>query len=208
MTARPEDEAGRKRTLRERLLAARGALTAGQRAAAASSITGLVLTLPEIRSAATVACYISIGTEPSTTDLLDGLRSRSARGAPARRVMAPVLLDDLDLDWAIYATRDRLSPGPGRLWTPDGPRLGVDAVASADVVIVPALAVDAAGVRLGRGGGSYDRALRRVPAGRPVLALLYDGEVVPALPAEPHDARVTAAVTPAGVTRVGGRGPG
>jgi 5-formyltetrahydrofolate cyclo-ligase len=175
-------------------------MSARQRAAAASSITALVLALPQVRSASTVAAYVSIGTEPSTTDLLDGLRSRAAR------VLVPVLLDDLDLDWAIYATREQLSPDLRGLWTPDGPRLGVDAIASADVVIVPALAVDESGVRLGRGGGSYDRALGRVPAGRPVIALLYDGELLPELPAEPHDARVTAAITPSGVTHLpGGR---
>ena len=73
----------------------------------------------------------------------------------------------------------------------------VAALASADLVLVPALAVDAAGVRLGRGGGSYDRALSRVRPGVPVIALLYPGEVVPVLPAQPHDRPVTAALTPA-----------
>ena len=64
------------------------------------------------------------------------------------------------------------------------------------MVVVPAVAVDRAGVRLGRGGGSYDRVLARVPPGVPVIALLYDGELCAALPAGPHDRRVTAVVTP------------
>ncbi len=78
--------------------------------------------------------------------------------------------------------------------------LGVDAVRSVDALLVPALAVDAAGSRLGRGGGSYDRALARVPAGTPVAALLFDDEVL-ALDAVPRDAwdrPVTAVVTPSG----------
>lgn len=191
------DVAGRKAELRACVLAARRALTAAQRVAAASSITAAVLTLPEVVSARIVAAYVSIGTEPSTTDLLDGLRSRNAR------VIVPVLRDDLDLDWAIYETDARMSPGPRGLWTPDGERLGVDAVAQADVVVVPALAVGADGTRLGRGGGSYDRALRRVPAGRPVVALVYDGELLPDVPAAAHDVRVTAVASPAGVARVG-----
>ena len=58
--------------------------------------------------------------------------------------------------------------------------------------------MDRAGVRLGRGGGSYDRALARVRADLEIVALLYDDEVVPALPREPHDHLVTAALTPAG----------
>jgi 5-formyltetrahydrofolate cyclo-ligase len=82
---------------------------------------------------------------------------------------------------------------------PPGPRLGVTAIASAEIVFVPALAVDATGARLGRGGGSYDRALRRVGAGVPVIALLYAGEIVPAVPTEPHDHPVTAALTPDGL---------
>ena len=90
-----------------------------------------------------------------------------------------------------------LVDGPLGLREPAGPRLGPDAVADADVVLVPALAVDHAGTRLGRGGGYYDRALARVPAGVPVVALLHDGELVDALPADPWDRPVTAAVLPA-----------
>ena len=80
------------------------------------------------------------------------------------------------------------------------------AVADADVVLVPALAVGADGARLGRGGGSYDRALARVPAGRPRTALLYDGELLPGVPAEPHDQRVTGVVTPSGARHLVERG--
>ena len=90
--------------------------------------------------------------------------------------------------------------------TPDDDLLGVQTVAEADLVLVPALAVGADGTRLGRGGGSYDRALARVPAGVPVVALLYDGELLPAVPSEPHDRRVTAVVTPSGVHRLGDAG--
>ena len=92
------------------------------------------------------------------------------------------------------------------MWTPDGDLLGVDSLAEADLVLVPALAVGADGTRLGRGGGSYDRALARVPADRPVVALLYDGELLPGVPAEAHDRRVTAVVTPSGVRQLGDAG--
>jgi 5-formyltetrahydrofolate cyclo-ligase len=75
-------------------------------------------------------------------------------------------------------------------------RLGVDAVATADVVVVPGLAVSLAGERLGQGGGSYDRALGRVPVGTPVVICLYDDEVGLDVPVDDHDRPVTAAVTP------------
>jgi len=189
----------RKAALRRSMLAARGALPLAARVDAASLLTSAVLTLPEVVAAQSVALYVSIGTEPSTAELLDVLRSRDVR------VLLPVLLgQDLDLDWAIYETRERLSPGPRGLWTPDGDRLGVEAVGAADVVLVPAVAVGEDGTRLGRGGGSYDRALGRVPPGRPVLALLYDGELLPAVPAEPHDRPVTGVVTPSGARHLVG----
>jgi 5-formyltetrahydrofolate cyclo-ligase len=77
----------------------------------------------------------------------------------------------------------------------------VDAVARADAVLVPALAVDQAGHRLGRGGGSYDRALARVGPLIPLIALLYDDELVDRLPVASHDVPVRAVVRPAsGIT--------
>jgi 5-formyltetrahydrofolate cyclo-ligase len=94
-------------------------------------------------------------------------------------------------------------PGPHGLLEPSEPRRGVAAIARADAVIVPALAVDpGSGARLGRGAGCYDRALARVAAPIPVIALLYDDELVP-FAAEPHDRPVTHVARPAaGITPV------
>ena len=95
-------------------------------------------------------------------------------------------------------------PGPRGLLEPGEPPRGVGAIARADAVLVPALAVDRAGNRLGRGGGSYDRALARVGPLIPLIALVYDGELVEHVPAEAHDVPVRAAVSPrAGITVVG-----
>lgn len=144
-------------------------------------------------SAGTVAAYLSIGTEPATHNLIDSLRSRGVR------VLVPVLREDLDLDWAGYDGLDRFAQGWRGLWTTSDPGLGVDAVTAAHLVIVPALAVDERGSRLGRGGGSYDRALARVAPGRPVIALLYDGELLADVPVQAHDRPVSAAITPSGL---------
>ena len=187
----------RKKELRAGLLAARRDLSVSARAAAASSLTAAVLNLPEVLAAGTVAAYVSIGTEPATAEVLNVLQSRKVR------VLLPVVRDDLDLDWAIYENRAQLSPKRLGLLTPVGPRLGLEGIAAADVVLVPALAVAEDGTRLGRGGGCYDRALQRVRPGVPVVALLHDGELLPAVPAEPHDRKVSAVVTPAGVRRLG-----
>lgn len=136
---------------------------------------------------ADVAAYVPMAGEPGGADLPDLLRELGFG------VLLPVLLPDDDLAWGRY--EGTLVPGRLRgLLEPPG-----DAVAfTAALVVVPALAVAVDGTRLGRGGGSYDRALARVPGGVPLLALLDDEEVVESLPAEPHDRRVTGVVTPSG----------
>jgi 5-formyltetrahydrofolate cyclo-ligase len=188
---------GAKSELRERLLAARRARAPAARDEAGAAIAQAVLSLPEITDSSTVAAYVSIGTEPPTMHLVESLRSHGVR------VVVPVVGDDLDLDWADYGGGDVLVQTGRGLREPTGPLLGVSAVAAADVVLVPGLAVDERGTRLGRGGGSYDRALQRVPAGRPVAILLYDEELLPVVPSEPHDRPVTMAVTPHRVVRFG-----
>jgi 5-formyltetrahydrofolate cyclo-ligase len=142
----------------------------------------------------TVAGYAPLAGEPGGEALPDALVAACAR------LLLPVLLTDRDLDWARYA--GSLVPSSLGLRHPAGRRLGVAAIAEAEVVVVPALAVDRRGVRLGRGGGSYDRALARVGPGPLVVAVLYDGELVDALPTEPHDRSVDAVVTPSGLTRL------
>jgi 5-formyltetrahydrofolate cyclo-ligase len=187
-----------KASLRARLLAARARLSAEQRAEAARAIRDTLLSRPEVQMAGTIAAYYSVGAEPDTRGLVYALWKRGSY------VVLPVLRADGDLDWASYEGPDSLVPGPRGLREPGEPPRGVDAVARADVVLVPALAVDQAGNRLGRGGGSYDRALARVGPLIPLIALIYDDELVDRVPAEPHDVAVRAAVSPAnGITVVG-----
>jgi len=112
--------------------------------------------------------------------------------------LLPVLLPDDDLDWAAYD--GRMAPGRRGLPEPAGPRLGVDAIASCDVVLVPALLVDRHGWRLGKGGGSYDRALVRATG--LTVALLHEGGLVDELPHEEHDVPVRAACTPSGLVHL------
>jgi 5-formyltetrahydrofolate cyclo-ligase len=152
---------------------------------------------PAVRRAATVAAYVSLAGEPGTGVLLDALSDAG------KRVILPVLLPDYDLDWGTYRGPDHLRPVRRGLLEPDGETLGVDAIATADVVFVPGLAVSPTGMRLGRGGGSYDRALGRVPVGTFTCVLLFDDEVGIRVPADPHDRTVRAAATPSGVIPLG-----
>ncbi len=184
-----------KAILRRRILAARASMPDSARADAGRRIRDHLLGMPEIAAAGTVAAYYSVGTEPDTRGLVFALWKRGSY------VILPVLLPDGDLDWASYEGPDSLVPGPRGLLQPAEPARGAEAVARAEAVLVPALAVDVAGNRLGRGGGSYDRALARVGPRVPVIALLYDEELLPSVPAMPHDQRVRAAARPAhGIT--------
>ena len=186
-----------KTALRGRLLAARTALPDDRRAEAGRLLRDAVLALPEMQMAGTVAAYISVGTEPGTRSLVYALWKRGAY------VLLPLLRPDNDLDWASYEGPDSLAAAPRGLLEPTEPPRGPGAVASADLVIVPALAVDRRGRRLGRGGGSYDRALARVGGAVPTVALLYDDELVDEVPAGPHDQPVRLVAQPAqGIIRL------
>ena len=187
----------RKAELRAQVLARRSALPADQRTAAGRLIRDAVLAAPQVQMAGTIAAYYSVGTEPSTHGLVYALWKRGSY------VLLPLLRPDGDLDWASYEGPESLRPGPRGLSEPAEPPRGITAVSRADLVIVPALAVDRRGVRLGRGGGSYDRALARVGPQVPTIALLYDAELLDEVPAAPHDQRVRLVARPGqGITRL------
>ncbi|MEU0247242.1 5-formyltetrahydrofolate cyclo-ligase [Streptomyces sp. NPDC006235] len=193
-----------KRSLRLEFLAVRNRLTADDLRETSAALARRALELPELARAGTVAAYVSVGSEPGTRALLDALRARGVR------VLLPVLLPDNDLDWGVYEGEGSLARvqhgGRMALFEPSGERLGPDAVTTADAVLLPGLAVDARGMRLGRGGGSYDRVLARLEragAHPALVVLLYDSEVVEHVPGEPHDRPVHAVVTPSGVRRFG-----
>jgi 5-formyltetrahydrofolate cyclo-ligase len=187
----------RKMALRRQLLTKRNKINRLERDAAASSVRDAVLSLPEIQMAGTVAAYVSVGSEPGTRGLIFALWKRGTY------VLLPLLRADSDLDWASYEGPDSLGPGPRGLLEPTEPPRGVPAITSADLVIVPALAVDRGGMRLGRGGGSYDRALARVGPAIPSVALVYDGELLDEVPAGPLDQPVRMVARPGeGITRL------
>jgi 5-formyltetrahydrofolate cyclo-ligase len=188
--------------LRRELLSVRNRLPENDVDETGRALAERALELPELAHARTVAAYVSVGSEPGTRALLDALRARGVR------VLLPALLPDNDLNWGEYAGPGSLARvqhgGKMALFEPSGARLGADAVTAADVVLLPGLAVDARGMRLGRGGGSYDRVLARLEragAHPRLVVLLYDTEVVAQVPAEAHDKPVHAVVTPSGVRR-------
>jgi 5,10-methenyltetrahydrofolate synthetase len=194
-----------KRDARVELLAHRRSLPAATRASAAGRVQAELVSLVRRLRPRRMTAYVPVGSEPGGPDLPEVLRAALPTDA---ELLLPVLLADLDLDWAAFTgPADVIAAGRG-IREPTGVRLGVDAVADAELVVVPALAVDHHGRRLGRGGGSYDRALARVAEATLTVAPLHDGELVDVLPAEPHDRLVRAVVTPADGVRTLDGGPG
>jgi 5-formyltetrahydrofolate cyclo-ligase len=156
-------------------------------ARAASALARRVLDLPEVAAARCVAAYVSFAGEPDTGELLPALHEAG------KRILLPAIRPDLDLDFREYA--GVLVPGAMGVFEPP-PAGEVVRLDEADVVVVPALAADRAGRRLGRGGGCYDRVLGSARPAALVVALVHERELLDELPDERHDRRVGAVVTP------------
>ena len=183
----PHEVVTAKAALRARFLAGRRDRPAEVREAAAAAVTGALLRgLAPFR---TIAAFVPDETEPGHGRLPAAFTQLGAR------VLLPVVPPEgAELAWAVDI--GRLAPGRFGQLEPVGPRLGPTAIGTADVVVVPALAVGRDGTRLGRGGGYYDRALRHARPDAVLVALVFDDELLDTLPVEPHDHRVTAVVTP------------
>lgn len=182
-----------KAALRESILARRAGRSDADLSAAADAIAAH-LAGAAFAQVPTVAAYLSMASEPGTGPLIDTLLARGTE------VIVPVTSTDGELDWVGYSHGANLTPSALGVPEPDGPRLGADAIVGAGLLIVPALAVDHTGWRLGRGAGYFDRALVR--ARGPICALVYADELLPVVPHEDHDVPVDLVVTEAGIFRV------
>ncbi|MBA2560484.1 MAG: 5-formyltetrahydrofolate cyclo-ligase [Propionibacteriales bacterium] len=185
----PEPIAKAKREIRSQVLAKRARLDPETQLAAAEAIADTVASMVYDRDVATVCAYASVSSEPGTRPLLDRLHHKGVQ------VLLPVVLDDLDLDWARYRPGE-WRPARFGLVEPTAHSLGVDAIQGAELIVCPGVAGTPAGARLGRGGGCYDRALARALPTALRCLLLYDDEVLDGVPTEPHDEPVDAVVTP------------
>lgn len=171
------DKTALRTTIRARRRARRVGTDAGARAQAANALADHTRQLMQRwrLHSGVVTAYDARPTEPPTDALVEALHGAGWR------VLMPVTLPDRDLSWRAVGEETDLGPG---------------AIADADLVLVPALAVDVRGHRLGQGGGSYDRALPRRRPGVRVVAVVWDDEVLSDVPTQPHDQPVDAAVTP------------
>jgi 5-formyltetrahydrofolate cyclo-ligase len=170
-----------------------------KREEAALAIADHLLSLPEVDGAACVSIYASMPDEPGTLPAIEALASRGAT------VLLPMLGEGLTRCWGEYTgMADLVERAPGRPPEPSGDTLPQEAIADADVIVAPAMAVDGTGTRLGQGGGWYDRVLKYARPNALIVAVAFPDEVIlegGALPRASHDIRVHAVVTPEGVTR-------
>lgn len=143
-----------------------------------------------VRPGQTLCGYVPVGSEPGSAQMVDDIASCGVR------VLLPVVAGRGPLEWAWYAGMDSLRRGPYGMLEPIGERLGVTALRIADLVLVPALAVDYHGTRLGQGAGHYDQSLMLSSPDTPALAVVRDQEVLEYLPREPHDVPMSAVITP------------
>jgi 5-formyltetrahydrofolate cyclo-ligase len=178
--------------LRAGILATRRALAAEVRTAEAEALCAHAAAL--VRPGDTVCAYVPVGSEPGSIAMLAGLVSAGAT------VLLPVAREDatgtpLPLRWGDYRDRGLVAARHGLL-EPPPPWHPAEAIGTASLVVVPALAVDRSGTRLGRGAGFYDRSLPLADRSARLVAMIRDDEVLDALPREPHDVPMTHALTP------------
>ncbi|WP_110727433.1 5-formyltetrahydrofolate cyclo-ligase [Mycolicibacterium porcinum] len=183
-----------KTELRAGVLRARRALAADRRDSEAQALCRWLPSL--VRDGQTVCAYVPVGSEPGSQMLLDTLLELGVR------VLLPVARNDgdgrgLPMQWGPYEPGTLVAAQFG-LREPAPPWLPAGRIADAEVILVPALAVDRDGNRLGRGAGFYDRSLIYAAPHARLVAVVRDDELVDELPADPHDVRMTHALTPSG----------
>ena len=182
--------ASQKRALRKQVMQQRSALDGGTRLAASKRALINLINLIELQPASMVAAFWPIGAELDTRPLFDVLAALGVTACLPRMVGPKQPL-------AFYPHRpgNALLEGPMRVLEPlpEGPAL------HPTIVIVPLLAFDDAGYRLGYGGGFYDRTLPTLLPSTVVVGLAFEAQQVASLPHNATDARLKQVVTEAGV---------
>lgn len=174
-----------KRSLREATLRSRDRLSATQREQASRAAVARLRGLPVVREAGSVLTYAATPRELDPGGLLEHLRERGAR-----TLLPRVRGEELELVGAAGVSDLALSPLGIR--EPEGRAVDPQVV---EVALVPGVAFDPRGGRLGRGGGHYDRLLARLPAGAVTIGLCFSCQLVPHVPRESHDIDVDLVVT-------------
>lgn len=190
-----------KSALRAEMIARRDAMPAPERARLAEAFVEQLVAMPEWAAARSVLATMSIGSEWNTRAFLDRARAAGKavvlpRLTPPPRRLALHRVDDLDR---------HLIPGVWDIPEPDPDRCPAVTLADVDFALVPALAMDRAGYRIGYGAGYFDKLLAGRGA-RPVcVTALPASFIVEALPHEAHDIPVDIIINERGVVATPGK---
>lgn len=181
-----------KRALRAELRERRRITTAKEREAADAALTQNLIELTNDLGVRSLSAYLSLPEEPATREFLDWACEQGVR------VLLPVSRSDGLLDWAPYDGSEEAIDDFG-MPMPTSEILGPIAINEVDLIIVPAASIDRTGMRLGWGRGYFDKTLGSMENCPPVYAVIFDHELVDAVPTERHDQRVNGVVTPSGI---------
>jgi 5-formyltetrahydrofolate cyclo-ligase len=195
------DLAPQKRALRAELRERRRNLTRDERAAATEGLTAQLLALTSRLGVHSVSCYLSAVDEPNTRPFVNRAR------ASGLRVLFPITRSDGLLDWTTATDDEEEVVGLFGTPEPVGELLGPIAINDVDLILVPAAAVDAGGMRLGWGRGYYDKTLGSMERCPPVYGVLFDSELVDEVPRERHDQAIDGVVTPTRIVEFDTRSP-
>jgi 5-formyltetrahydrofolate cyclo-ligase len=183
------DIAHRKRALRAELRERRSTHTSRERDAATAGFTENLQSLVMDLSARSISCYLSAHNEPNTRPFLNWAEAEGIR------ILFPVSREDGLLDWTVGEEQEEVE-GIHGMPEAAGQLLGPIAINDVDLIIVPAAAVDAQGMRMGWGRGYYDKTLGSMEKCPPVYAVVYDNEFVDEVPHDVHDQAVNGLITP------------
>ncbi|WP_353828978.1 5-formyltetrahydrofolate cyclo-ligase [Agromyces sp. SYSU T0242] len=185
----PDDPTVVKRILRAELKERRRNMPSHEREQATEGFTARLRELVDSTGARSLSCYLSMPTEPDTRPFVDWAESSGVR------VLFPITREDGLLDWTV-GEGDVEVTGLHGMPEAVGELLGPMAINDVDLILVPAAAVDATGMRLGWGRGYFDKTLGSMGKCPPVYAIVFDGEFVEEVPREVHDQPVDGVVTP------------
>nr|WP_267899766.1 5-formyltetrahydrofolate cyclo-ligase [Mycobacteroides salmoniphilum] len=188
-----------KNVLRQQIVQARRAMSRADREIQNDALTAHVVTATSGLSV--IAAYLPVGSEPGSVKMLDTLITRGIQ------VLLPVARNDetgtpAALAWGQYRPGE-LVDAPFGLLEPAPPVFGPATLADAELVLIPALAVDKRGNRLGRGAGFYDRSLGFAAPSIALVSPLYTGEILDDIPAGPYDVPVSHVLTADGLVTLG-----
>jgi 5-formyltetrahydrofolate cyclo-ligase len=184
-----DDPDVQKRVLRAELRERRQVMPEHERELATEGFTARLEELVDSTGARSISCYLAMPTEPNTRPFVNWAEARGIR------VLFPVTREDGLLDWTVGEDETE-SYGLHGVPEPGGELLGPMAINDVDLILVPAAAIDATGMRLGWGRGYFDKTLGSMGKCPPVYAVVFDSEFVESVPREVHDQPVNGIVTP------------